>query len=296
MRPLAFSLLRELSHEHFTSGARLAEKYGVSRSAISDALRDANESGIEIFSLTRKGYRLAEPIELLDVERIRAALGSTAKRVDVLVLADIESTNAELMRRAVAGAPGGLCLAAEVQTAGRGRRGRVWHSAFGASLTFSLLWRFEKGAAHLGGLSLVVGLAMLRALEKLGLRREDAVELKWPNDIVANGAKLAGVLIETQGDMLGPSTVVIGIGINVNLNEALKMNIDQPATDVCALSNEPPSRNRLFAALLQELVECSMDFATAVFARSRPSGANTMCCKASPSAYCLPMRPRWRRR
>ena len=254
MRPLAFSLLRELSHEHFTSGARLAEKHGVSRSAISDALRDASESGIEIFSLTRKGYRLAEPIELLDVERIRAALGSAAKRVDVLVLADIDSTNAELMRRAIAGAPGGLCLAAEVQTAGRGRRGRVWHSAFGASLTFSLLWRFEKGAAQLGGLSLVVGLAMLRALEKLGLRREDAVGLKWPNDIVANGAKLAGVLIETQGDMLGPSTVVIGIGINVNLNDALKMNIDQPATDVSTLSNEPPSRNRLLAALLQELV------------------------------------------
>ena len=254
MRLLAFSLLRELSHEHFTSGARLAEKYGVSRSAISDALRDASESGIEIFSLTRKGYRLAEPIELLDVERIRAALGSAAKRVDVLVLADIDSTNAELMRRAVAGAPGGLCLAAEVQTAGRGRRGRVWHSAFGASLTFSLLWRFDQGAAQLGGLSLAVGLAMLRALRKLGLRDPECVGLKWPNDIVANSAKLAGVLIETQGDMLGPSTVVIGIGINVNLNDALKMNIDQPATDVCALSNEPPSRNRLLASLLQELV------------------------------------------
>jgi BirA family transcriptional regulator, biotin operon repressor / biotin---[acetyl-CoA-carboxylase] ligase len=258
MRPLAFSLLRDLSHEHFTSGARLAEKYNVSRSAISDALRDASESGIEIFSLTRKGYRLAVPIEMLDVARIRAVLGSTAKRVDVEVLADIDSTNAELMRRAAVGAPGGLCLAAELQTAGRGRRGRQWHSALGASLTISLLWRFDKGAAQLGGLSLVVGLAVLRSLDDL--REPNSVALKWPNDIVAGGAKLAGVLIETQGDMLGPSVVVVGIGLNVDLNEALKMNIDQPATDLRTLCNQPPARNRLLARLLQELVAALDEF------------------------------------
>ena len=257
MRPLAFSLLRDLSHEHFVSGARLAEKYGVSRSAVSDALRDVSDAGIGIFSLTRKGYRLAAPIEMLDLERIRAALGTTAKRVDVEVLADIDSTNAELMRRAIAGAPGGRCLAAELQTAGRGRRGRSWHSALGSSLTFSLLWRFDRGAAQLGGLSLVVGLAVLRALrniEDAGLRDPGGIGLKWPNDIVAGDAKLAGVLIETQGDMLGPTTVVIGIGINVNLSDALKMSIDQPATDVNTVCDQLPSRNRLLALLLRELV------------------------------------------
>ena len=260
MRPLAFLLLRELSHEHFISGARLAEKYGVSRSAVSDALRDASEAGIGIFSLTRKGYRLAAPIELMEVDRIRAALGTMAKRVAVEVLATIDSTNAELMRRAAAGAPSGMCLAAESQTAGRGRRGRVWHSAPGASLTFSLLWRFDKGAGELAGLSLVVGLAILRALHHAGLRNPDCVGLKWPNDIVADGAKLAGVLIETQGDMLGPTMVVIGIGINVNLSEPLKMNIDQPATDVNALCDGLPSRNRLLAGMLQELVPVLDEF------------------------------------
>ena len=114
MRPLAFSLLNDLSHEQFVSGARLAEKYGVSRSAVSDALRDASEAGIGIFSLTRKGYRLAAPLELLDVELIRAALGATAKRVDVEVQASIDSTNAELTRRATLGAPSGLCVVAEL--------------------------------------------------------------------------------------------------------------------------------------------------------------------------------------
>ncbi|MEQ1516750.1 MAG: biotin--[acetyl-CoA-carboxylase] ligase [Usitatibacteraceae bacterium] len=265
MRPLAFSLLRDLSHEHFVSGAKLAEKYGVSRSAVSDALRDASEAGIGIFSLTRKGYRLAEPIEVLDVDRIRTALGADAKRVNVEVLTEIDSTNSELTRRALAGAPGGLCLAAETQSAGRGRRGRQWHSALGSSLTFSLLWRFDRGAAQLGGLSLVVGLAILRALQDFGLRDPASVGLKWPNDVVAGNAKLAGVLIETQGDMLGPTTVIIGIGINVNLSDALKSNIDQPATDVAALCDELPSRNRLLARVLRELVIVLDEFRAAGF-------------------------------
>jgi BirA family transcriptional regulator, biotin operon repressor / biotin---[acetyl-CoA-carboxylase] ligase len=97
-------------------------------------------------------------------------------------------------------------------------------------------------------------------LGKTGLRDPDGVELKWPNDVVAGGAKLAGVLIETQGDMLGPTTVVIGIGINVNLSDNLKMNIDQPATDVSALCNTSPSRNHLFASMLQELVDALDEF------------------------------------
>ncbi|MBL0121384.1 MAG: biotin--[acetyl-CoA-carboxylase] ligase [Betaproteobacteria bacterium] len=253
MRPLAFQLLRELSHERFVSGARLAEKFGVSRSAVSDALRDASEAGVDIFSLTRRGYRLAEPIELLGFERIRIALGLLANRLDVAVVENIASTNSELMQRATTGAASGTCLVAEIQTAGRGRRGRVWQSAFGASLTFSLLWRFERGAAQLGGLSLVVGLAVLRALHKLGITAND-IALKWPNDIVAGSRKLAGILIETQGDVLGPTAVVIGIGINVNLPEQLKAAIDQPVTDLRSLVRMSISRNQLLAEVLRELV------------------------------------------
>ncbi|MEO8384772.1 MAG: biotin--[acetyl-CoA-carboxylase] ligase [Betaproteobacteria bacterium] len=257
MRSLTYSLLRDLSHEHFVSGAKLAEKYGVSRTAISDALHVASEAGIGIFSLTRKGYRLAEPIELLDLDRIRVALGKSANRVDVDLLATVDSTNSELMRRAIADAPGGLCIVAESQTAGRGRRGRVWHSSLGSSLTFSLLWRFERGAAQLAGLSLAVGLAVLRALADLSdanLRDAGSIGLKWPNDVVASGAKLAGVLIESQGDMLGPTSVVIGIGINVNLAEAMRLSIDQPVTDMRTLCDRLPSRNLMLARVLQELV------------------------------------------
>ncbi len=253
MRPLAFQLLRELSHEHFVSGARLAEKFGVSRSAVSDALHDASEAGIDIFSLTRRGYRLAEPVELLDLSHIRRALGASAKRLDVDLVESSASTNSELMQRAIAGAPSGSCLVAEIQTAGRGRRGRVWQSAFGGSLTFSVLWRFDKGAAQLGGLSLVVGLAVLRALRASGVGEAD-VALKWPNDVVSGHRKLAGILIESQGDMLGPTAVVIGIGINIQLPESLRESVDQPVADVYGLVGNSVSRNTLLAAVLRELV------------------------------------------
>lgn len=251
MRPLAFKLLAELSAEHFTSGVALAKKFNVSRSAISDALKDATEAGVEIFSLTRRGYRLAAPIDLLDIDLVRAAIGDKAHRFDVDILPSIGSSNTELLARAAAGAPSGTCVAAEIQTAGRGRRGRAWQSQFASSLTFSLLWRFEKGAAALGGLSLVVGLALVRALRKAGVN--DAM-LKWPNDVIVNGEKLAGILIETQGDMLGPTAAVIGVGLNVRLPDALKLSIDQPATDVASHLNVQTTRNELLTAMLRELV------------------------------------------
>ena len=265
MRPLSFQLLRELSHDRFTSGTKLAAQFGVSRTLVSEALREASSAGVEIFSLTRRGYRLAEPFELLDLTRIRKILGVNGVRVDIDIAESIPSTNSELMARAGLGAPSGTCIATETQTAGRGRRGRTWQSAPGASLTFSLLWRFEKGAPQLGGLSLVVGLAVLRALRKLGAGAAD-IKLKWPNDIVCGGRKLGGVLIETQGDMLGPTAAVIGIGLNVRLPEALKESIDQPVCDVASLVATAISRNALLATVLAEMIAILDQFQAGGFA------------------------------
>jgi len=251
LRPLAYQLLAELSQEHFISGVALAQKFGVSRSAISDALKDAGKAGIKIFSLTRRGYRLGSAIDLLNIDVVRKALGGQARRLDVDIVLTIGSTNTELLARGAAGAASGTCVAAEMQTAGRGRRGRVWQSKFAGSLTYSLLWRFEKGAAELGGLSLMVGLALARALRAAGV--SDAM-LKWPNDVLVNGEKLAGILIETQGDMLGPTVAVIGVGVNIGLPESLKLLIDQPATDVLSHVGKFSSRNDLLALMLRELV------------------------------------------
>ncbi len=268
---LTLTLLRDLSANNFTSGAALATKYGVSRSAISDALKDASLLGVTIFSLTRRGYQLAQPLDFLSLDEIRLNLKADANRLNLSIVDTIDSTNSALLQQAQLGAPSGTCLAAECQTAGRGRRGRVWQSALGASLTFSFLWRSEKGAATLGGLSLVVGLAVANALRELGV----AATLKWPNDILVNDKKLGGILIETQGDMLGPTAVVIGIGLNVRLSEAMKAAIDQEVTDIATVLAEAGqekymmSRNALLGVVLRHLVGQLAPFAETGFAAVR---------------------------
>lgn len=272
MRPLTFQILRELSAAHFTSGTMLAAKLGLSRSAISDALMEATDNGVSIFKLTRRGYKLAAPLDFLNLAQIRQHLAQDAGRVDIDILETAASTSTELLRRAAAAnLPSGTCIAAELQTAGRGRRGRQWQSGLATSLTFSLLWRFEKGAAQLGGLSLVVGLAIVKALRTSGIAK---AQLKWPNDILVEEKKLGGILIETQGDMLGPTMAVIGIGININLPDTMKQMIDQPVTDFTAHANAATldtaatsiSRNQLLATLLGALIPALGKFNTVGFA------------------------------
>jgi BirA family transcriptional regulator, biotin operon repressor / biotin---[acetyl-CoA-carboxylase] ligase len=155
---------------------------------------------------------------------------------------------------------------AEFQSAGRGRLGRNWHSGLGGALTFSLLWRFDRGASHLGGLSLAVSVGVLRGLRQVGVG--DAA-VKWPNDIIVNFRKLAGILIETQGDMLGPSVAVIGIGLNYRLQDEVMEKIDQPVVDIASVAGNPVSRNVLFAAVLKNLVEVLKVFENDGFAPFR---------------------------
>jgi BirA family biotin operon repressor/biotin-[acetyl-CoA-carboxylase] ligase len=140
-------------------------------------------------------------------------------------------------------------LVAELQTRGRGRRGRNWHSGLGGALTFSVLWRFEQGAGFLSGLSLAVGIALARVMRRHGA---EEVMLKWPNDVLWRHLKLAGILIELAGDVMGPTVAVIGVGINLRLPEAVKARIDQPVVDLAKIGIDM-DRNRLFAAILAEL-------------------------------------------
>src|SRR5688572_26796355 len=162
MSALTFMALRELADGQFHSGEDVARSLGRSRATLSEALKRAPELGLDLFSVRGRGYRLAAPIEFLDGELLARELRSTRVRLEVVD--EVDSTSTRLLARAAEGAPSGTCLAAEWQSAGRGRRGRSWVCALGGSLTFSLLWRFERGAAHLGGLSLAVGVAVARAL------------------------------------------------------------------------------------------------------------------------------------
>jgi BirA family biotin operon repressor/biotin-[acetyl-CoA-carboxylase] ligase len=263
---LTFLALRRLADGRFHSGEDVARELGRSRATLSEALKRVPDLGIEIFSVRGKGYRLAEPIEFLDASSINSKLSAEGSRVRLEVVDEIDSTSSRLLERAVGGAPSGTCLAAEWQSAGRGRRGRAWVSSLGGSLTFSLLWRFERGAGHLGGLSLAVGVAVARALAACGVER---VQVKWPNDVVADFCKLAGVLVETSGEMQGPSVAVIGVGVNYRLGERVLDMIDQPATDVAHCSTSLAARSELLGRLLSSLGFALEDFETAGFSASR---------------------------
>jgi BirA family transcriptional regulator, biotin operon repressor / biotin---[acetyl-CoA-carboxylase] ligase len=248
MSPLTFLALRRLADGRFHSGEDVARALGRSRATLSEALKRVPDLGIEIFSVRGRGYRLAEPLEFIDVEEAARRLEGTG--VALKVVDEIDSTSSKLLEMAAIGAPSGTCLAAEWQSAGRGRRGRSWVSSLGGSLTFSLLWRFDRGVGHLAGLSLAVGVAVARAMAACGVER---VQVKWPNDIVADFRKLAGILIETSGEMQGPSVAVVGVGVNYRLGERVVDRIDQPVTDVASCASAVPSRTQLLAAILREL-------------------------------------------
>lgn len=253
MNTMAFQALRALADGAFHSGEDIARVLGVTRSAVWYGIRDIAGAGFEVESVRGRGYRLAQPVSLLDPARVHLALGGAAGRIALEVRDTLDSTNTELMRRAGQGAASGLAVAAEAQTGGRGRRGRVWRSGIGSTLTFSLLWRFAQGARELAGLSLATGVALVRALRSAGAA--DA-QLKWPNDVVVRDGKLAGILIEMQGDVLGPSAAVIGIGVNVRPDRRVSDAVDQPVADLETVAgmHAPADRSALLAQMLHELI------------------------------------------
>lgn len=261
MNTLTFPILRMLADGRFHSGEDIAQHFKVSRTTVWNALREAEALGVQIFSVRGRGYRLPEPIQLLEREAVLDAIGEQRAWFKLEVHDHLESTNSYLMKLAAQNAPHASCVAASLQTKGRGRRGRTWQAGLGVSLTFSLLWRFQSGAAALSGLSLAVGVALIRAMRSLGLSE---MQLKWPNDLVVHHQgrhhKLAGILIELQGDMEGPSAAVIGIGINLRLPEQVKQHIDQPAIDIAALSEHWRDPSLLLGLMLRHLADALSTF------------------------------------
>ena len=196
-------------------------------------------------------------VDLLSAATIREALDPAT--VDWLrelaVHAHIGSTNTALLARLDTGGVTGRVVTAEVQTAGRGRRGRTWLSPFGRNLAVSIGVAVDRSASELGALSLVVGLAVREALLEFGLRE---VGLKWPNDVLMHGAKLAGILIELAQPNR-PAELVVGIGVNVGCRQAIAGRVEQAVADV-AEQVERPSRNRLLAVLVNHVVAACRRF------------------------------------
>ena len=252
MLPLTLPILRLLSDGEFHSGAALATHFGMSRASIWNALQGIDALGVELYKVRGRGYQMPSPIDWYVLEKIQPHLGRHTALVDLQVLEIVESTNSLLLQSAAQKQTHGLCVVAEIQTQGRGRRGRAWQSALGGSLCFSLGWQFHVGVSQLSGLSLAVGVAIARALHELGAAN---IQLKWPNDILHNFHKLGGVLIELQGDALGPSTTVIGIGLNYRLNAAVKNKIDQAAIDLYSLNRDIATRNQLLGVTVRHLAD-----------------------------------------
>lgn len=261
-----FPLLRLLADGTFHSGEQLGAELGLTRAAVWHAIRALEAQGPVLNKLRGRGYRLVRPIDLLVAADIVAAAGAAAAMLNLELLDSCASTNTVLMARARAGAVHGSVIAGELQLAGRGRLGRRWQSGLAGGLCFSLLWRFEAAAVGLAGMSLAVGVAVARALERAGVA---GAQLKWPNDIVHSGRKLAGILIETGAEANGPSAAVIGIGLNTRLDAATREAIDQPVIDVASVACPAPSRSVLLGLLLDELAATLVLFSRQGFAPFR---------------------------
>ncbi len=248
------NLLTILADGNFHSGEELGNQLGVTRAAVWKQLKKLEALNIPLSSVKGKGYRLSDAIELLDQEAIEEKIEG---RLDCLeVLLNTESTNSYLLNKASDHMGKRYAVLAEKQESGRGRRGRTWVSPFGKNIYLSMLWSFSGGLGSLEGLSLVIAIAVERALAELGVA--DA-KLKWPNDVYLNDKKLAGILLEVSGEYSGYCQVVIGIGLNIKLSDYDAESIDQPWAQLSEHLGGI-DRNSVAAAVINQLIKAIEQF------------------------------------
>lgn len=255
-----FKLIRFIADGAFHSGSELAARLGLSRTAVWKQIKALDKLGLEVAAVSGKGYRLSQPVELLDQPTIESSFTPLAAEWlgSMEIHHQVSSTNQYLVESVKKGFSRGAVCLAEMQTAGKGRSGKQWVSPFGSNIYLSLLWRFGQGPAALSGLSLAVGVAIMRALVKMGVY--DA-GLKWPNDIFWGNKKLGGILIEVMGETNGPCAAVIGLGLNVYVSVQSGRLISQDWVDLeKILGTARPSRNALVSQILNELVSILADY------------------------------------
>ncbi|MBU2873982.1 biotin--[acetyl-CoA-carboxylase] ligase [Marinobacter salexigens] len=260
------ALIALLSDGQIHSGESLARQLGVSRTAIWKQIKRIGNEGFEVATIRGRGYQLVSRVDLLDSALIVGQLDpGVSGRIDLRVLDEVDSTNAEVFRQISEGGNNRFpVVIADLQTAGRGRRGRSWRSPRGENLYLSMGLTFHGGFAVLDGLSLVLGVAVAEALETQGAKN---IGLKWPNDIFLPAGKLGGILVELQGELQeGLVQVIAGIGINVHMSSA--DDVDQPWSSLTqAFPDISWSRSQLAAAVIE-----AVSGAADVFSRDGFSG------------------------
>jgi BirA family biotin operon repressor/biotin-[acetyl-CoA-carboxylase] ligase len=266
--PLPQRVFQRLDDREFRSGEALATELEVTRAAVWKAVEQLRELGVSLDAHTNKGYRLATGVSALCAERIGAALPADVRdRIEALLVEwTLESTNTRLLESLPPSAGKTAVVIAEHQTGGRGRRGRGWVAPPGGAICLSLAWQYPDMPADLSALSLVVGICAANALHEIGVR--DAM-LKWPNDLVSSRGKLGGILVEMRAEAGGPVHVVVGIGLNVTLDDAARRAVSasgNTADDIAAHRAPVPDRNSIVAALLARLVPALAGFPVHGFA------------------------------
>lgn len=242
--PNLASVLQTLSDGEIHDGNALGEALGLTRAAVWKMIQKLQGLGVGIESVKGKGYLLSEPLILLDPKKIKSGI---KHKIKLSVFESLASTNDYLLAEAKASLTS-VCLS-EMQTAGRGRRGRTWVSPFGQNIYLSLRYHFDKDISELSGLSLMVSLSILKALHTVNRK----VFVKWPNDVVCDNGKLAGSLIDIKAESNGGCEAVIGIGLNVNMRVA--KGVTQPWTSLQQLTGDYHDRNHLAVALINTLLE-----------------------------------------
>ena len=253
-------ILTILADGQFHSGDALGQALGVSRAAIWKQMKKLDALNIAYSSVKGRGYKLLDAVELLAADKIQAQLSYRLDKLEILP--NIDSTNSYLFHRASDYMGQRYAVLAEQQTAGKGRRGRVWISPFGKNIYLSLLVSFSSGIAALDGLSLMVAIAVERALIRLGVTD---IGLKWPNDIYAQGKKLAGILLEVTGEYSSHCQVVIGVGLNMSFSPQQSQEITQPWAQLADLK-PGLSRNEVAAEVLNQLLWAVEEFQREGFA------------------------------
>ncbi len=281
------AILALLADGQFHSGTVLAEALHISRSAIWKQLSGLADLGLQHSAVSGKGYRLERPLELLDESKILATIDEpTRAPISSFEIFDqIPSTNTYLVERALDNAPSGAICFAEQQTAGKGRRGRHWVSPFGSNIYMSILWRFQTSPMAISGLSLAIGVAVIRTLK---LHYDDVFRLKWPNDIYYQDKKLGGILVEVSGESDGPCAAVIGLGLNIYLPETEAAEITQQWTDLTQITGlQQLNRNALATTLLNQLILVIAEFEDLGIAAYLDEWRQYDCLKDKPATLFI---------
>lgn len=245
--PALLKLVTLLRDGAYHDGNTLGEHLAITRSAVWKMIKKLQQYGIHLDSVKAKGYALLEPLILLDAQKIKKHLHD--KKIELTILESTSSTN-DYLRQQSHKKGIKVCLAEE-QTHGRGRLARHWYSPFGRNIYLSCLFPLQKDVSALAGLSLVISLVIKKTLNEFGI--QDHLFVKWPNDVLYDGKKLSGCLIDIQAETYGYSKAIIGIGLNVNMLQD-DHQINQGWLSMQKILGAYVDRNQLAISLINNLM------------------------------------------